>query len=306
MADAVVEGDFAGLSQGADGRGRGVVHAVTWEETAEMERNVKQLVVGHPTAEGVYAISGVVDAWYDQVGEFYPHASVAHGKNGIKHGLQRASAHPTIDIVAEGFQVDIGGIDIGQQVAKRLLTDIARCDENVPQSLLMRQPCCVSHVFYPCERFGVGIGDAGAPLLNANINHLFGCEVDVSHLGRRGLRDVMVLTIQAAEIATCASDGETSRAGMEMIERLFLYRVNSDGTWPAIDLADEPAIHIAATAAQSRLSRENVAAMGTELAQRHSVIPHLIISAFVHNPTHSDSLKGSIFPLYYPTTAFTY
>ena len=63
----------------------------------------------------------------------------------------------------------------------------------------------------------------------------------------------MVLAVEASEITASTSDGEAGRAGVKMIERLFLYGVNGDGAGMPIDLADEPTVHIAAAAAQSRL-----------------------------------------------------
>jgi hypothetical protein len=37
-----------------------------------------------------------------------------------------------VNVVAEGFKVYVGGIEIGQQVLEGLLTDIACCNEDIP------------------------------------------------------------------------------------------------------------------------------------------------------------------------------
>ena len=103
-----------------------------------------------------------IDAWDNKVGEFYPYAGIPHGEDGVKHGLQMTAADTLINIIAERFQVDIGSIEVWQQVGQRFLTHITCCDEDVPESSLMRQTDCIDDVFYIGKRFGIGIGDAWA------------------------------------------------------------------------------------------------------------------------------------------------
>jgi hypothetical protein len=76
----------------------------------------------------------------------------------------------------------------------------------------------------------------------------------------------MVLTIKATEITTSAGDGETFRARMEMIEWLFLDRVDSQRTGLAIDLADKYAIKIPATTTKPRLAIGNMTMVQTKQA----------------------------------------
>ena len=73
----------------------------------------------------------------------------------------------------------------------------------------------------------------------------------------------MVLTVEATEIATRTSEGETGGTGMEVIQRLFLDGVDGEGTGLAVDLADEHAGVVAAAAAETRLAIGNVAVVGT-------------------------------------------
>ena len=75
------------------------------------------------------------------------------------YGRGRNILHPILgeeaaDFVAERFQVNIGCVEIGQQVGKRLLAYIARSDENVPQSMLMRQAGGIDDIFDIGERLG--------------------------------------------------------------------------------------------------------------------------------------------------------
>ena len=64
----------------------------------------------------------------------------------------------------------------------------------------------------------------------------------------------MVLTIQTTEITTRTGDGQTCCAWMEMIQRLFLDRVDGQRAGLAIDLADQYTIMIPATTTKARLT----------------------------------------------------
>ena len=80
----------------------------------------------------------------------------------------------------------------------------------------------------------------------------------------RCLGDIMILTVQASEVTTCAGNGETGSTRMEMIKRFFLHRVDGQGTRLAIDLAYKPAIMIPPTTTDTRLALSDVTVMRTE------------------------------------------
>ena len=86
------------------------------------------------------------------------------------------------------------------------------------------------------------------------------------HVVRRRLRDVVVLTVQAAEIAPRAGDGETGRARVEMIEGFLLDGVNGECTGMAIGLGIEGACAVYATATASTAVGFDEAMVGAEFA----------------------------------------
>ena len=108
-------------------------------------------------------------------------------------------------------------------------------------------------------------------------------EIIVVGVGRCGLRDIVVLTVQTAEIATRTGEGETRGAGMEMVEGLLLDRVDGEGTGFGIDLADKHATLISAAAADASLAFGDVAMVRTELALDLPIIQTLIIPALHQN-----------------------
>ena len=93
-----------------------VEKTVAGEETREVKWGIGQLVVDEPTAHLADHVHIIVDIRDDKVGDLDPHASLLHGEDGVEDGLQMAAADTMVDIVAEGFEVDIGGIEVGQEV----------------------------------------------------------------------------------------------------------------------------------------------------------------------------------------------
>jgi len=222
MLDTSVEGGLLGGFEGLDGRGRDILHLVAGEETAEMERSICEAVADEPLTHLTDHAHIVVDARDDEVGEFDPHARLFHGEDGVEHWLQVPPADMLVDRVAEGFQVNVGSIEKRQEISERLLTYITRRDEDIPKALLMRQTRRVRHIFYIGKGFCIGIGDARTVVLQAETDDLLRREVVVTDIIRRDLRDLVVLTVQATEVAARTGEGETGGARVEVIEGLLL------------------------------------------------------------------------------------
>ena len=99
----------------------------------------------------------------------------------------------------------------------------------------------------------------------------------------RHLRNLMILTVQAAEITARTGYRQARGAGMEVVERLLLNGVYGQRTRPAVYLADKHAIHIPSTPADTRLSIRNLAMVGTEQTLHPSIIQPLIVFALHQN-----------------------
>ena len=116
MFDTFLLGDAL---SGAEGGERGwwrVGEFVAGEEATEMKGSVGKVVVGEPTAHLADHVHIVIDAGNDEVGELDPDAGLLHGEDGVEDGLQMAAADTMVDIVAEGLEVDVGSIEVGQEV----------------------------------------------------------------------------------------------------------------------------------------------------------------------------------------------
>ena len=97
-----------------------------------MERTILHVVFDEPAAHLAYHVHIVVNLGNQQIRDFEVCTSFVQRDKRIEHGLQASSAHTTINVVRERFQVDVGCIDERSQVAQRLLIDIASRDEDVP------------------------------------------------------------------------------------------------------------------------------------------------------------------------------
>ena len=85
-----------------------------------------------------------------------------------------AAADPLVYLVAERLEVDVGGIEVGQQVGKGLSTDVASCHKDIIETCLMSLASCIGDVFNISERLGIGIGDAGAAMLLTKGHEIIG------------------------------------------------------------------------------------------------------------------------------------
>jgi hypothetical protein len=94
---------------------------------------------------------------------------------------------------------------------------------------------------------------------------------------------LVVLTIQATEVAARTSDRQARRARVEMIQRFLLDRVDGQRTELAIHLADKHTLLIASASADARLTIGYLTAVGTELTLHLAVIQFLIVFALHQN-----------------------
>ena len=81
---------------------------------------------------------------------------------------------------------------------------------------------------------------------------------------------------------------------MEMIERLFLYRVDGQRTRLGIDLAEEHAPLITTTTANTRLAIGDTTVMGTEQTLYYPTLEFLIIPAFHHKTILNSEYDGFV------------
>ena len=93
----------------------------------------------------------------------------------------------------------------------------------------------------------------------------------MTHIRWRYLRNLVVLTVQATEIAARTGNGEALGARMEMVQRFLLDGVDGQRTGLAIYLAQEHTVLIATAPADARFAIRHFAVMRTELTLHPSI-----------------------------------
>lgn len=116
VLDAFFEGDLFGLLHGGEGCDGRVHEFVAGEEAGEMEWGSGQSVADKPLAHSSNHLRVVVDAGNQEVGDFYPDFRILHGEDGVEDGLEVATADTLVEAVIEIFEVDVGCVEIGQEV----------------------------------------------------------------------------------------------------------------------------------------------------------------------------------------------
>lgn len=227
MSDTLLLSNLTGRAQRGERRRRDVLHLEAGKEPAEVERGIGEAICDEPSAHSAYHLEVIVDLGYDQIGDLDPHACITHSQDSVEHSREMATADPLVYLVAERLEVNVGSIEVGQQVGKGLSTDVSSCHKDIIETCLVGLASCISDVFDISERLGIGIGDAGAAMLLTKGHEIFGRKIVVRNFARSDLRDIVVLTVQATEVATRAGDRQALGARMEMIKRLLLDRVNS-------------------------------------------------------------------------------
>ena len=119
-------------------------------------------------------------------------------------------------------------------------------------------------------------------VLQAERDHFFWREPIIVYLLWRLLRDVVVLTVQTAEVAACAGDGQAGGTRMEMVEWFLLHRVDGQGTRLTINLAHKHATMIPSTTTDTRLTLSDMAVMRTEQTLHSPTLQMFIIPTLYH------------------------
>ena len=77
------------------------------------------------------------------------------------------------------------------------------------------------------------------------------------------MRNVVVLAVQTTKVATRTGNGEALSAGVKVVKRLLLYRVNSQRTGFGINFADKHTSVVVTAVTDARLAVSNVTVMRT-------------------------------------------
>ena len=113
------------------------------------------------------------------------------------------------------------------------------------------------------KRLRVGIGNARQMMLDCNIYNIRWRQLVEIYSRRKYLRDIMVLTVETTEVATCTGQRQTSGSGMELIQWILLYRIICQSTRFTVNNRVKHSVKIPSAATFSMLAFQDNTTVGT-------------------------------------------
>src|SRR6202041_4065869 len=132
-------------------------------------------------------------------------------------GLQMRQRGAAVKGLGEGFQVDVGRVNMIVDVVEGLACDVTVRDHNRFDAVLLRSVTDVYDVFAPYGRFVVGEGDRRASVADGEHHDVLRGHEGRPHLVCARFRYVPVLAEKTAHVASGGPHRKDARAGQKMI-----------------------------------------------------------------------------------------
>ena len=184
----------------------------------------------------------------------------------VEHRLEPGRAEPLVEALGERLQVDVGRVHVREELAPRLLADVAGGDGDVLDAPLAAGLGDVDRVLEEDHRVVVGVGHRAAAGPHRRLGDLLGRGLGLEAVESARLRDVPVLAELAGQVAAGRAEGEHRRAGQEVRERLLLDRVDAEARGAAVGGEDDPVALPGAHEAQAALALVQLAQARADVA----------------------------------------
>src|SRR5256885_5881775 len=116
-----------------------------------------------------------------------------------------------VEIFREGFQVNVGGVDVLVNIAECFASDVAVGDHDGFEAVFSGGSTNIDDVFAPDGRLVVGERQGVATILARQAGNVFGRDMLGAHLVVVGLGNVPVLAKEAAHVAAGGAHAEDAR-----------------------------------------------------------------------------------------------
>jgi len=274
-----------------------------------MDRHVGPQRFGDPITHPPDLVRRVVLPGHDQVGDLQPDvALVRQPPQRIQDRLQMAAGQPVVELLAERLEIDVGRV---HHLEKR--PPSRRRNVPVRHGHRLDAPGVagsgrVDRVFGEDDRIVVSEGDASTSVLPGRLGNGLGIGHVAMGIDLARPRAGPVLAELAAQVAAGGAEREDRRAGIELVERLLLDRVDAEARAAAVRRGDQPAIDVLADEAEASLPRRDHTASGAQVADElarllrfvpppgrpRPVGPGRLVRRQVHVPRHAKPPKIGI------------
>ena len=146
----------------------------------------------------------------------------------VQYRLQVAAGDLPVEFLGERLQVDIGGVDAAEEVLPRPIGDVARGYRDGLHTDLTAGIGDVGGVLVEDHGIVVGECDGAAAESSGRGGDRLRLRFGLQPIHLSALRDVVVLTELAREVAAGSTEGEHRRTRQEVVERLLLDRVDAE------------------------------------------------------------------------------
>ena len=220
-----------------------------------MKRYVRAEVLEEPVALPGDLVVAVVQTRDEERRHLGPDLGLAlQPDERVEHGLEMREGDAVVELLGEPLQVDVGGVDVLEELRARLGRHVARRHEDVREPRRVCRAGDVDDELGPDDGIVVGIGDARATGTEGERDDLLGRRRLARVLVELRLADVPVLAELAPEIAARGAEGEHSLTRQEVVQGLLLDRVGGEARRLAVARAPELPAVVLADVAEARLS----------------------------------------------------
>ncbi len=152
-----------------------------------------------------------------------------HELDIVENRLQPGFADFFVKIIGKRLDINVDAVQHRCQVAGDFRGHETVADKNILQLVRMGKDCAVVGKLIKDCRFHIGVTDTGAAASQSVVNHLLGSTFGTGYLAVMGmgiLRNIVILTVEATEVATHRGDGERLAAGQKVEQRFFFDGIN--------------------------------------------------------------------------------
>jgi hypothetical protein len=207
----------------------------------------------------------VVEGRDHEVGELEPDVGfVFEPEEGVQHGLEVGERDFAVEIFGEGFQVNIGGVDVVVNVVKGLAGDVAVRNHDGLQTERPGGFANVDDIFAPDRGLVVSESNGAATVFFCEERYVLRSKVARINLILMGLGNIPILAEETAHVAASSAHAEDAGARQEMVQGLLFYGVNLKRGWCSVAEGVEFTVVIGANVAEAGLAVADMAVTGTE------------------------------------------
>ena len=263
FVDVVKAGFESNLARAVESFGRSgwlVLQLKIRMECGEVEGDIRAKMGEDPVGEFASFGGIVIERGNHEIGDLEPDVGfIFEPSERVENRLKMGESDFAVEIFGEGFEVDIGGIDVVVDVVEGFAGDVAVADHDGFQAERLRGFADVDEVFAPNGGFVISEGKRVAAVLAGENRDIFGREMAGIDLIAVGFGDVPILAKETAHVATGGAHAEDTRARKEMVERFFFDGVDLKSGGRSVAESVELAVLVGTNVAETGLAVADMA-----------------------------------------------